>query len=450
MAAPPADDRSSTAPAAAPRVYGWLHPSVVVAAVFSAYAGFAQFAATAALPDIAAAFGAAGQTGLLPDLAERLRETVGGPVGSIAAQVGLSGTTIGLGLGIIRLASVAALPMSRQADRHGRRVVMLLATGLALALTGLAAAMPTFWLFVAVLALARPLTSTTNAVAGVIASEEVATSDRSKAIALVTVGYGAGAGIPVVLRGVTDGEIGFRVLFALAIPLLLLMPLVARLVTEPDRAARLLRPDSEISKRLGRVPRELRGRLVLLATLTFFVAFLTGPVNTYLFLYAERVAGVSPGTLAIVIPFAAGFGATGLVAGVKAADRFGRIPTAMWTKFGIAACAVFTYSGGGVAAITGYVISLFIASSYAPAVGATAAEIFPTSVRATAAGWLTATTTVGAVLGLVIFGWVADLAESFSVAAIVVSVPCAVSVIGYRFLPETRGLELEESAPEIV
>jgi len=56
---------------------------------------------------------------------------------------------------------------------------------------------------------------------------------------------------------------------------------------------------------------------------------------------------------------------------------------------------------------------------------------------------------VGAVVGLLLFGWVADASGSFAVAAWVVSVPVAISTIGYRFLPETRGLELEESAPEV-
>ena len=56
---------------------------------------------------------------------------------------------------------------------------------------------------------------------------------------------------------------------------------------------------------------------------------------------------------------------------------------------------------------------------------------------------------MGAVVGLLLFGWVADVSGSFSVASWVVSVPCAISMIGYRFLPETKGLELEESAPEV-
>ncbi|WP_370324460.1 MFS transporter [Euzebya sp.] len=416
-------------------LYGWRHPSVLAAAVFSAYAGFVQFAATAALPDIAAAFGVAGDG-----------------AGDIAAEVGLSGTTLGIALGIIRMASVGSLPLARQADSHGRRRVMLITSLAALGLTAVAAGIPSFWLFVAVLAVARPLASATNAVAGVIAAEEVPTSDRSKALAVITLGYGVGAGLPVVLRAVTDlvGDvIGFRVLFALAGLFLATLPLVARLVREPDRAARLVDAEAETAKRLGHVPAALRGRLLLVATLTFFVAFLTGPINTYLFLYAESVTGLSPSIQGVVAPVAAGMGALGLLLGVRLADRYGRIPTAMWSKVALAAAGILTYSAGQVGAVAGYVLTLLIGSSYAPAVAATASEIFPTSIRATAAGWITVAGTVGAVLGLLIFGVVADAAGSFTTAAWVVCVPAAISTIGYRYLPETKHLELEQSAPEI-
>ncbi|MGI9017762.1 MAG: MFS transporter [Euzebya sp.] len=424
---------ASTTQAADVRVYGWRHPSVIAAAVFSLYAGFAQFTATATLPDIAEAFGI----------------DVPGAGASVVAQAGLSFSTLGVALAIIRLASIAALPIARQADWLGRRRVLLVVTAAALVLTALAAGSPWFWLLVLIFSLARPLMSATNAVAAVIAAEEVATADRSRAMAVITVGYGIGSGIPVVLRGLTGGDIGFRVILLIAVPLLATLPLVARLVQEPDRAARLVQGASATAKRLGRVPSEMVGRLLLLSTLGFFVAFLTGPVNTFLFLYAEKVAGLSPQQQTIVLPFGAGMGACGLVLGVRMADRFGRIPTAMWTKFFLAGAGVLTYSAGAWGAAVGYVLTLFIGSSYAPAVAATAAEIFPTSIRATAAGWVTFAGTIGAVAGLVIFGVVADRTGSFVMAALVVSVPTAISAIGYRWLPETVGMELEQSAPEI-
>ncbi|WP_116715249.1 MFS transporter [Euzebya tangerina] len=418
-------------------VHAWRHPSVLAAAAFSIYAGFAQFTATAALPDIAEAF----------DIG------VPGSDASIVEQAGLGLGTLGIALGIIRLASVAALPVARQADRLGRRRVLLVATALTLGLTAAGAISPSFWPLIIILAVARPLASAVNAVAGVIAAEEVATRDRSKALAVITAGYGIGAGAPVLLRGLTDGAIGYRAILLVAIPLLATIPLVARLVDEPARAKLVISeidPDSPAAKRLGRVPRPLVGRLALLCGLGFVLAFLTGPVNTYLFLYGEAVVGLSPAMQTIILPIGGVLGGVGLLFGIWLADEIGRIPTAMWTKFALAGAGVLTYSAGAWGAAGGYVATLFIGSSYAPAVAATAAEIFPTSIRGTAAGWVTLTSTIGAVAGLITFGLVAEATGSFSTAAWVVSVPTAVSVIGYRYLPETMGLELEESAPEVV
>jgi hypothetical protein len=56
---------------------------------------------------------------------------------------------------------------------------------------------------------------------------------------------------------------------------------------------------------------------------------------------------------------------------------------------------------------------------------------------------------MGAVAGLILFGAVSDAMSSFVIAALAVCVPCAVTAVGYLPLPETRGQELEDSAPEL-
>src|SRR5688500_9435443 len=85
----------------------WLAPAVLTAAALSVASGFAQFAATATLGDVAAAFG---------------RTSAGD---SVMARAGLAGSTLGAGLAVIRLASLASLPLAELADRRGRRGVLL-------------------------------------------------------------------------------------------------------------------------------------------------------------------------------------------------------------------------------------------------------------------------------------------------------------------------------------
>ena len=202
------------------RLRRWHHPAILATAAAAATAGFAQFGATSASADVAKSFG------------ERSTSA-----STVAAQVGLSFTVLGIGLGIIRLAALGSLPLAGLADRLGRRRVMLGCTALGLAVTAVAALSPSYWWFVALFALGRPLLAGTGAISGVIAAEETLSSDRAKAIALVTAGWGAGTGLVAVVRGVADA-LSWRGLFGLAVIPLAAMPLLSRWLEEPARFER--------------------------------------------------------------------------------------------------------------------------------------------------------------------------------------------------------------------
>jgi len=417
------------------RLHGWRHPAILAVATATVAAGFAQFGATTALGDVARAFGQAGEGT------------------SLVAKVGLSGTTLGVGLAIVRLASLASLPLAALADRHGRRRMLLSCVTGGLAVTALAALSPGYWWFVALFALGRPLLSATNAVAVVVAAEETETRDRAKAIALMTAGYGIGAGLTALIRGVAGGELGFRGLFALALVPLAAMPLLARRLEEPDRYQRLrAAADPALAAArpavLGRVRAELRPRLRLLAVLAFSIAFVTGPMNTFLFVYAENALGISRSSTAAMVLAAGPIGLVGLVIGRWAADRLGRRITAAGTQAVVALAGMVTYSGSRAAVAAGYLLAILAASAYAPAFGALGSELFPTSVRATMAGWLVAAGVVGAVAGLVAFGLLTDALDSFSTAAVLICAPVVLTCALFARVPETRGLELEQSAPD--
>ena len=416
------------------RLHGWRHPAIVAVAAATVASGFAQFGATTALGDVARAFG----------------ETGDGT--SVVARVGLSGTTLGIGLAIVRLASLASLPLSALADGYGRRRMLIGCVAGGLAMTALAALSPGYWWFVALFAVGRPLLSSTNAIAVVVAAEETERRDRAKAIGLMTAGYGIGAGLTALVRGVA-GDLGFRGLFGLALVPLAAVPLLARRLEEPDRYQRLrAAEDPQLAAArpavLGRVRADLRPRLWLLATLAFAIAFVTGPINTFLFVYAENALGMSRSATAAMVLAAGPIGLVGLLIGRWAADRLGRRVTAAGTQAVVALAGMLTYSGSRPALAAGYLLAILAASAYAPSFGALGAELFPTSVRATAAGWLVAAGVLGAVAGLVAFGLLTDALASFATAAVLICAPVVLTCVLFVRLPETRGLELEQSAPD--
>ena len=132
------------------RLHRWNDLAVVGAAVAAFAAGFGQFGVVAALGDVAKGFGQATETGT-----------------SLVAQAGMSGTDLGIGLAVMRLASLGALPVIGLADRFGRRRMLLATVSAGLALTALAAASPTYWWFVAIFACGRPVLAATNGLAQV-------------------------------------------------------------------------------------------------------------------------------------------------------------------------------------------------------------------------------------------------------------------------------------------
>jgi MFS family permease len=141
-------------------------------------------------------------------------------------------------------------------------------------------------------------------------------------------------------------------------------------------------------------------------------------------------------------------GLVGLLIGRWAADRLGRRITAAGTQAVVALAGMLTYSGSRATVAAGYLLAVLVASAYAPAFGAIGSELFPTSVRATVAGWLVAAGVLGAVAGLVTFGLLTDALASFAAAAVLICAPVVVTCILFARLPETRGLELEQSAPD--
>jgi putative MFS transporter len=229
--------------------------------------------------------------------------------------------------------------------------------------------------------------------------------------------------------------------------------LLARRLDEPDRYQRLrAAKDPQLATArpavLGRVRADLRPRLLLLAVLAFAIAFVTGPMNTFLFVYAENALGMSRSSTAAMVLAAAPVGLAGLLIGRWAADRLGRRATAASAQALVALAGILTYSGSRAAVAAGYLAAVLVASAYAPAIGALGSELFPTRVRATVAGWLVAAGVLGAVAGLIAFGLLTDALDSFATAAVLICAPVVLTCVLFARLPETRGLELEQSAPD--
>ncbi len=114
-------------------------------------------------------------------------------------------------------------------------------------------------------------------------------------------------------------------------------------------------------------------------------------------------------------------------------------PTGALAMAAVALLAIWTYTGSAPALVAGYILGTFAASVFAPAAGALTNELFPTSVRASAAGWSLAAGVLGAVIGLVAFGALAAPGNRFLVASLITFLPPTLLMALFWLLPETRG-----------
>ena len=402
---------------------------MLVLAVVAVAAGFGQFGAVATLGDVAKGFGHVAQ-----------RATV-------ADQAGLSGTELGIGLAVIRLASLGGLVLAGLADRVGRRAVMLWAGGAGLILTVLAAVSPGYWWFVAIFAAGRPALSAAGSVSQVAAAEETTAAHRAKAVALIAAAYAVGAGATAVLHSLASGPLGFRGIFALAVVPLGLLVLVRRRVPEPTRFEVAAAARDHPLPVLGPIEPRFRGRLIVVAALALAVAVVTGPANSFVFLYAQNVMHLAGWVTALMVVAAGVAGLAGLAAGQWLADHLGRRPTGALGMVLLVLAAVVAYSGSEAALIGGYVAGAACGAIFAPAAGSLGNELFPTSVRASATGWYLAAGVVGAIIGLLAFGALADIGNRFSIAALLTFLPIVPLALLFWLVPETKGREPEDLWP---
>jgi MFS family permease len=408
----------------------WSDPAILAVALIALASGFGQYGAVAALGDVSRQLGHVAQGG------------------SIADKVGLSGTRLGVGLAIIRLASLGSLPLIGIADRLGRRRVILAVTIVGLALTAVAAASPGYWWFVVIFAFGRPLLTATNALAEVMAAEETSSQNRTAAIALVSAGYAGGAGLSAIVHSLASGTLGFRGIFALALLPLIAVYALRGWVEEPNRFMVANAAVDHPTPVLGAVGPRYRGRVIVLALIGFAISAISGPATSFAFLFAQDVLHLQGYVTAAMVAVAGLTGLIGLLVGRWLADRIGRRPTGTIGLVAVACTGAFAYTGSSGAYVLGYVLGALAGGLLAPAVGALLTELFPTSVRASVTGWWVAAGVLGAVAGLVAFGTVADVGNRFAAAAQLTFLPAAGAAVLFWLLPETKGREPESLWPE--
>ncbi|HZJ48297.1 MAG TPA: MFS transporter, partial [Acidimicrobiia bacterium] len=142
---------------------------------------------------------------------------------------------------------------------------------------------------------------------------------------------------------------------------------------------------------------------------------------------------------------ASGLGAFGLLIGGRMADQTGRRPTAaIALALGLAGGLGFYFLDSGWFLALAIFIATLGATMLTPALGALRAELFPTRVRATSAGWVTNAAILGSIGGFLLGSVLIDrIGLPLTVASLSVGLVFAILLV--LRLPETKGMDLVRS-----
>jgi len=371
-------------------------------------------------------------------------------------QHGLGIAEAGLGamLSAIRLGYFASLLISPLADVFGRkRLLMYTIIGYTI-FTGLSALAPHERGFVSMQFLARAFTGAETTISLVILAEEVDAAVRGWALgmlgALSISGYGAAA-IAFAFIGLIP--FGWRGLYALALPPLLLIVPLRRILPESKRfeseAEQGLRP-TRITDPLRNLFSAYPGRMLTVTAVAFLKTMGSSPVNFFVPKYLQEAHHWSPGRVSSLYVFGGAIGILGNIVAGRTSDHFGRRTMGALYMVAAAALALWMYITRSNLVIALWVVELFCDQATITIMNAYFTELFPTSQRSAAASALNVAGFAGGTLGLFLEGILYGFAGShWGAIRYLIVFWFTAPILMYLLFPETAGRELEEIAPEV-
>jgi MFS family permease len=367
---------------------------------------------------------------------------------AVVADFGIS-RTAGGGLGSITLAAsaVGGWFFGRVADRHGRRIGLVssvLTYSIFTAACGMAQTVWQLAIFRLFLGLGMGGAWTTGAA---LVSESWPDRHRGKAVGLMQSAWAIGYGGAALAAAIVLPRFGWRPMFLLgALPSLAVLWMY-RAVEEPEiwKSSRGSQGSRGSLAQIFKPPyRQITTSLIALSFCTLYAYWAFNFwVPSYLALPADQNGvGLGGNTVAALLVAMNIGGWCGYVFYGYVSDRFGRRRSFV-TYLLVSAVLVVAYgSTTSVPALLalGPVVAFF-STGYFSGFGAIIAELYPTSVRATATGFTFNIGRIGSALAPFLIATLAQT-RGFGVAFATASAALLLGACIWVFIPETRGRAL--------
>ncbi len=358
-----------------------------------------------------------------------------------AKEFGASTAQQGATLAAVRVGVLLSLVLVTLSDRRGRQKLLLVCAvgGVVASVAG--AASPGLLALGGTQTVARAFATALAVLIGVVSVEEMPAGGRAYAASVLAMTAALGAGMAVILLPVADlGLATWRVVYV--VPLFGL-PFFVRLARRVPESRRFVRPHGRATM-LGH-----RGRLVLLASASFFGLVFLAPISQFQNEFLRSEHGFTAVQLTIFTLATNTPGGIGIVIGGRLADLRGRRVVGAVASVGGAILLTIGYQVSGAMLWIAWMAGTVVAAATVPALGVYGAELFPTSLRGRANGLITVAGVSGSSVGLILAGRFDTHFGSFGPGMAILAVgPFIVAALVLAFYPETAHIELEVLNPE--
>ncbi len=358
-----------------------------------------------------------------------------------AEEFGADTQAQGLAGAAVRADVLVAMFLVALADRRGRRRVTLASVAAGCTIVATSALSPSLIAFTAVQVLGRGCLTAAVILIAIMAAEEMPAGSRAYAVSILSVSGALGAGPVLLLLPIADvGERTWRVLFAVALVGVAVVWRVSRHLPESRRF------------RTAHVEVPMTGhgrRFWLLGASALLFALFIAPASQFQNEFLRNERGFSAARISLFAVSTNMWGGIGIFVGGYLADVRGRrIVGAVGVAGGVGATVLmFLSAGWGIWAWS--VLGAIFGALTVPALGVYGPELFPTSLRGKANGFISAMGRIGSVVGLVAAGFLSQRMGMIGGALTLLAIgPAIVIVLILTLYPETAHRELEDLNPE--
>jgi MFS family permease len=375
---------------------------------------------------------------------------------NIQSTFGVSEATLGLTRIPIELGLFVAFFVARLSDRFGRRPMLLWSVVGYTVFTALTAISWDIWSFTFFQFATRVFLGSEYAIGVTMIVEEFPAHRRARALGVMMtfMAFGTIATGLLLAAGLQDTSLDWRAFYLVGLLPLLLLSVLRHRLRETRRFIEVQEGRLEAEPRQSMLvpwrPR-FRRNLVLVGMIHMFRSVPLFGATAWWAFYAERERGFTDDQVAFYIICAYGLGCLGYYLCGRSMERFGRRPTGL--VYGIGATiwmTVLFQTTSQTLSFVALLLGVFFGLGMAPVMGAVATELFPTEVRGQSMAWVRNVFEIaGYVFGPAVVGILGDHRSGAignvgdTVTALTLLMLPGLWLV-WRYLPETKGRELEE------